>query len=135
VIPGLIRRFHEAKVEGRSEVAVWGTGTPLREFLHVDDLADALVFLMEEYSDEGIVNIGSGTEVTIRKLAELVGRAVGFQGYIRFERPEMDGTPRKFLDSTRLRSMGWSPQRSLEGGLAEAYAWFLEHCIEKDGGR
>jgi GDP-L-fucose synthase len=126
VIPGLIRRFHEAKTSGSAEVAVWGSGTPLREFLHVDDLADALVFLMEAYSGEEIVNIGSGSEVTIRGLAELIGRVVGFKGDIRFERPEMDGTPRKFLDSTRLRSMGWSPKRSLEEGLAEAYASFCE---------
>lgn len=124
VIPGLIRRFHEAKASGSAEVSVWGSGTPLREFLHVDDLADALVFLMETYSGEEIVNIGSGSEVTIRELAELIGRVVGFTGDIRFERPEMDGTPRKFLDSRRLRAMGWTPQRSLEEGLAEAYADF-----------
>jgi len=135
VIPGLIRRFHEAKAAGSAEVAVWGSGTPLREFLHVDDLADALFFLMEEYSGEDIVNIGSGCEVTIRQLAELVGRVVGFRGDIRFERPEMDGTPRKFLDSTRLRDMGWSPKRSLEEGLAEAYALYLKHCIDVDRGQ
>ncbi|WP_071545551.1 NAD-dependent epimerase/dehydratase family protein [Pseudodesulfovibrio hydrargyri] len=126
VIPGLIRRFHEAKTSGDAEVAVWGSGTPLREFLHVDDLADALVFLMEEYSGEAIVNIGSGSELTIRELAELIGRVVGFKGAIRFERPEMDGTPRKFLDSRRLRAMGWSPKWPLEEGLAEAYASFRE---------
>ncbi|MGE4421546.1 MAG: NAD-dependent epimerase/dehydratase family protein [Pseudodesulfovibrio sp.] len=126
VIPGLIRRFHEAKADGSAEVVVWGTGTPLREFLHVDDLADALVFLMETYSGEEIVNIGTGSELTIRELAELVARVVGYRGRIRFERPEMDGTPRKLLDSHRLRGMGWSPKRSLEEGLAEAYADFRE---------
>ncbi|MEZ7198144.1 GDP-L-fucose synthase family protein [Pseudodesulfovibrio karagichevae] len=124
VIPGLIRRFHEAKADGSAEVVVWGTGTPLREFLHVDDLADALVFLMETYSGKEIVNIGTGGELTIRELAELVARVVGFSGRIRFERPEMDGTPRKLLDSHRLMDMGWSPKRSLEEGLSEAYADF-----------
>lgn len=127
VIPGLIRRFHEAKVSGVDEVAVWGTGAPLREFLHVDDLARALLFLMNNYSDEPIVNVGSGVEVTIAELVETISRVVGFEGRIRFERPEMDGTPRKLVDSTRLRSMGWKPAYGLEEGLTEAYEWFVNN--------
>ena len=131
VIPGLVRRFHEAKLAGSDEVTVWGTGTPLREFLHVDDLADALVFLMQGYSDEAIVNIGSGQEVSIRELAETIARVVGFRGSLCFDRPDMDGTPRKLVDSSRLRAMGWRPQRSLEAGLVETYAWYVKHRTGK----
>ncbi len=127
VIPGLMQRFHRAKLAGDREVAVWGTGRPLREFLHVDDLAQALVFLMNEYSDEPIVNVGSGIEISIAGLVEMISRVVGFQGTIRFEREEMDGTPRKLLDNRRLFEMGWKPSHALEQGLAETYAWFLEH--------
>lgn len=127
VIPGLMQRFHRAKVAGDSEVVVWGTGKPLREFLHVDDLADALVFLMKEYSGEEIVNVGSGSEVSIADLTELMSAVVGFEGDIRFERPDMDGTPRKLLDSSRLLGMGWKPAHTLEQGLQDSYEWFLEN--------
>ncbi|BDQ38068.1 GDP-L-fucose synthase [Pseudodesulfovibrio nedwellii] len=129
VVPGLMRRFHEAKLADAAEVAVWGTGAPLREFLHVDDLAEALVFLMEHYSDESIVNVGSGVEVSIAELVKTIKRVVGFQGAIRFERPEMDGTPRKLVDSSRLYSMGWKPKHSLEQGLADTYAWFKNNAV------
>ncbi|WP_338670228.1 GDP-L-fucose synthase [Pseudodesulfovibrio methanolicus] len=133
VIPGLLRRFHEAKAADADAVEVWGTGNPLREFLHVDDLADGLVFLMHEYSGEEIVNVGSGREVTIRELAETVANVVGFQGKIRFIRPEMDGTPRKLVDSARIRAMGWSPAIDLEPGLAGTYEWYVNNRIEKGG--
>lgn len=124
VIPGLMRRFHEAARAGDAAVSVWGTGAPLREFLHVDDLADALVFLMEHYSDDGHVNVGSGSEVSIRELVEVMARVTGFEGEIRFERPEMDGMPRKLLDCGRLTAMGWAPKQTLEQGLADTYEWF-----------
>ena len=127
VIPGLIRKFHEAKVRGDDEVEVWGTGTPLREFLHVDDLADACVFLMERYDSGEIVNIGSGAEVSIRELAVMVGEVVGFRGRIRFNPDYPDGTPRKLLDISRLQSLGWRPTIGLREGLVSAYAWFVEH--------
>ena len=135
VIPGLMRRFHEAKLAEAPEVAVWGTGTPLREFLHVDDLAVALLFLMNTYSGQEIVNVGSGDEVTIAELVEKVSKAVGYQGAIRFERPEMDGTPRKMLDSSRLQAMGWKPGYTLEQGLKETYAWFLENVVNTEASR
>jgi len=133
VVPGLMRRFHEARVAGAAEVEVWGTGTPLREFLHVDDLADALVFLMDNYSDESIINVGSQAEVSIRELAEAIGRVVGFEGAIRFVRPEMDGTPRKLTDSRRLKAMGWKPRRALEQGLAETYRWYCHAIGQREG--
>ena len=126
VIPGLIRRFHEAKASGEKDVVVWGTGRPLREFLYVDDLADALVFLMRNHSGEELVNVGAGDEISILHLAQLIGDVVGFNGEVRFERPEMDGTPRKLLDSTRMQRLGWRPSHSLEQGLEKTYSWFLE---------
>jgi GDP-L-fucose synthase len=137
VIPGLMHRFHKAKLAGDSEVAVWGTGTPLREFLHVDDLARALLFLMKEYSDEPIVNVGSGDEISIAELAAMISRVVGYHGAIRFERHEMDGSPRKLLDNRRLLEMGWRPSYALESGLVETYAWYLEHSggLERGAGR
>ena len=127
VIPGLIRRFHEAKEAGLPEVLVWGTGTPLREFLNVDDLADAFVFLLRNFSDEVPINIGSGTELTIRAVAEKVAEVVGYEGALTFDASKPDGTPRKFLDTGRLRSLGWTPSHDLESGLRQAYAWFLRN--------
>lgn len=123
----LTRRFHEAKIEGRAEAVVWGSGKPLREFLHVDDLADACVFLMQNYSDPMPINVGSGSDVTIAEFAELVRKSVGFNGRITFDNSRPDGTPRKLLDSHRLRQLGWTPGISLEEGLPRYYAWFLEH--------
>ena len=125
VIPGLIRRFHEAELAGDDEVAIWGSGMPLREFLHVDDLADACIFLLERYSGETHVNVGFGQDIAIRDLAELVAETVGYKGTITCDTSKPDGTPRKLLDSSRLRSLGWQPKIGLKEGLADAYAAFL----------
>jgi GDP-L-fucose synthase len=128
VIPGLIRRFHEAKENGSAQVTVWGTGTPLREFLHVDDLASACVFLLENYSNPQFLNVGSGEEVTIRDLATLVAKTVGFEGEIVFDSTKPDGTPRKVMDSSKIRSQGWVPKIGLEQGLKEACADFISRA-------
>ncbi|GLT60140.1 hypothetical protein SLA2020_368410 [Shorea laevis] len=127
VLPALIRRFHEAKVQGAKQVVVWGTGSPLREFLHVDDLADAVVFLMEKYSGLEHVNVGSGKEVTIKELAELVKEVVGFEGELVWDSSKPDGTPRKLMDSSKLANLGWSPNVSLKDGLVDTYKWYLEN--------
>jgi len=135
VLPALLRRFHEAKVGRRKEVTLWGTGAPLREFLHVDDLARACVFLMNEYSDEETINVGSGKEVSIRELAELVKRVAGYEGRIAWDSSKPDGTPRKLMDSTRIFSLGWHPRIELEEGIRMAYADFLEdRCGNEDQG-
>lgn len=125
VLPALLRKFHEAKESGAKEVIIWGSGTPLREFLHSDDLADALVFLLKEYSDYDHVNVGSGVEVTIRELAETIARVVGYEAVLVFDSSKPDGTPRKLMDSARLHSMGWNNARSLEDGISDAYQSFL----------
>ncbi|XP_058113953.1 GDP-L-fucose synthase 1-like [Magnolia sinica] len=127
VLPALIRRFHEAKVTGAKEVTVWGTGSPLREFLHVDDLADAVVFLMEEYSGLEHVNVGSGKEVTIKELAEITKEVVGFEGELVWDSTKPDGTPRKLMDSSKLAGLGWVPKISLRDGLVDTYKWYLEY--------
>lgn len=133
VLPALIRKFHEAKNEGRTEVVVWGTGTPLREFLHVDDLAQGVVFCLDNYDEFEHINCGVGYEISIRELAEIVGRAVGFSGKIVFDTSKPDGTPRKLMDSSRIAALGWKPQISLEDGIAGAYRWFLDnrHIIDE----
>ncbi|RWX46639.1 GDP-L-fucose synthase [Candidatus Electrothrix marina] len=125
VLPALIRKFHEAKIQGLPEVEIWGTGTPKREFLHVDDLASACLFLMKKYNDPAIVNVGSGEEVSISELAGLVAEAVGFQGNVRYNKDMPDGTPRKFLDVSKLSALGWTSQITLQQGIADTYAWFL----------
>jgi GDP-L-fucose synthase len=125
VLPALIRKFHEAKVAGATSVMCWGTGAPLREFLHSDDLARACVFLMEHYSEEQFINVGSGQEVSIRELAEMVRRIVGFEGGIVWDKSKPDGTPRKIMDSSRLAALGWKPQVDLESGIALVYQDFL----------
>ena len=125
VLPALLRKFHEAKENREKEVVVWGSGTPLREFLHCDDLADALVFLLKEYSDYDHVNVGSGVEVTIQELAETIARVVGYEADLMFDSSKPDGTPRKLMDSARLHGMGWNNVRSLEDGIADAYRSFL----------
>ena len=125
VIPGLIRRFHEAKLAGAPEVAIWGSGTPLREFLHVDDLADACVYLLAHYSGESHVNVGYGKDIAILDLARLVAATVGYEGAIACDTSRPDGTPRKLLDTTRLRALGWQPEIGLTDGLRDAYAAFL----------
>jgi len=127
VIPALIRKFHEARVNRKPTVEIWGTGTPRREFLYIDDLADALLFLMEHYSDTIHINVGVGEDVSIRELAELVKRITGYEGEIVYDSSKPDGTPRKLLDVSRLRALGWRPRVSLEEGLRRTYAWFVEH--------
>jgi len=127
VLPALIRKLHEAKVRSDREVVCWGTGNPLREFLHADDLAKALVFLLKNYSEEQFINVGSGSEVTIRDLAKLVQDVVGFTGSISWDSRRPDGTPRKLMDSQRMFDLGWRPQIGLREGLADAYADFRRH--------
>jgi GDP-L-fucose synthase len=125
VLPALIRKFHAAKSAGKAEIIVWGTGTPLREFLYVDDLADAVVFLMDRYDGSEPINCGAGSDVSIRQLAETIGRVIGFEGTLVFDRSKPDGTPRKLMDSSRLAALGWQPKTSLETGIAEVYRWFV----------
>lgn len=127
VLPALVRRFHEAKVAGLAEVVVWGTGTPRREFLHVDDLAEACLFVMRAYDGSGILNVGVGEDISIRELAELVKDIVGYKGALRFDTSKPDGTPRKLLDVSRLSALGWRAKKPLRTGLEETYAWFCEH--------
>lgn len=126
VLPALIRKAHEAKLAGKDAIEIWGTGTPRREFLHVDDLADACVFLLKTYSGESHVNVGSGTDIAIGDLAELVCKVVGFEGGVTRDTTKPDGTPRKLMDSGLLASMGWSASIGLEKGVEGAYRWFLE---------
>ena len=130
VLPALIRKAHEAKLRGDAEYVVWGSGTPMREFLYVDDLADACVHLMEQGYDGPLVNIGTGEDVTIRELAETVMDVVGFAGRIVFDASKPDGTPRKLLDVGRLKALGWRPTISLEDGVRDTVAWFEEHRAE-----
>ncbi len=126
VLPALIRKFHEAKSGGAKEVVCWGTGTPLREFLYADDLGRACLFLMQNYSEEQFINVGYGSDVTIRELAETVKRIVGFIGEITWDKSKPDGTPRKLMDSSRLLALGWKPQVNLEQGIALAYEDFKQ---------
>ena len=127
VLPALIRKFHDAKVEGRLEVTIWGTGTPRREFLHVDDLADACLFLMKNYAEATHVNVGTGEDLTIRELAQLVGEIVHPQAVIVQDINKPDGTPRKLLDVSRLHALGWRHRIGLREGIASSYEWFLRH--------
>lgn len=127
VLPALIRRFHEAKIQGLSEVVCWGSGTPLREFLYVDDLADACVFLMNNYSGDETVNVGTGKELTIRELTELVAEIIGFDGQIKWDASKPDGTPRKLLDVSKLERLGWHYRTELADGIRLAYEDFLKN--------
>jgi GDP-L-fucose synthase len=127
VLPALIRKFHEAKNEGRREVVIWGTGSPRREFLHVDDLASAAVFLMNTYDRPEIVNVGVGDDITIADLAGLVKEIDGFEGELVFDSTKPDGTPRKLLDVSRLHGLGWRDSVTLREGIQSTYQWFLEH--------
>lgn len=127
VLPALIRKFHEAKLSGAKDVVMWGTGTPMREFLHVDDLADACLHLMLTYNDPEIVNVGTGEDVTIRQLAEMVKETVGFEGEIVQDLSKPDGTPRKLLDVSKLHGLGWKHKTELTGGIHATYQWFLDH--------
>ncbi|KQY29707.1 GDP-fucose synthetase [Caulobacter sp. Root1455] len=127
VMPALMRKAHEAKLAGADSITIWGTGTPRREFLNADDCADACVFLMKTYSDFEHVNVGSGEDVTILELAQLVCEVVGFKGDIVTDPSKPDGTPRKLMSADKLRAMGWSPSIALRDGIAETYQWFLAH--------
>ncbi len=127
VLPALTRKIHEAKRDGRPSVSVWGSGSPRREFLHVDDLADACLHLMDTYSSEEIVNVGVGRDISIRELAELIRDVVGFEGDLVFDPSKPDGTPRKLLDVQRLTAMGWTARIGLREGIESAYRWFLDH--------
>lgn len=125
VLPAMIRKFHDARTEGRDEVVLWGTGSPMREFLHVDDLAGAVATLLERYDDAAPINIGVGEDVTIKELAETVARAVGFEGHLTWDTSKPDGTPRKLLDVSRINSLGWKAAIGLEEGIRSTYAWYL----------
>ncbi len=133
VVPALIRRFHEAKERGEPSVSVWGTGAPRREFLHVDDLADACVYLMNRYSGSEIVNIGVGKDISIRELAELISDVVGYEGEIVYDTSKPDGTPRKLLDVSKLDSLGWRVKVPLREGIERTYAWFLDSYSVRAG--
>ena len=130
VLPALIRKAHEAKARGDKEIVIWGTGTPRREFLHCDDCADALVFLLKTYSDFEHVNVGSGEDVTIRELTEIVCDVVGFKGEIVTDPAKPDGTPRKLMSADKLRGMGWAPKIGLRTGIETSYRWFLDHVAQ-----
>ena len=125
----LMRKAHEAKLNGSAELTVWGSGSPRREFLHVDDLADASLFLMRNYEEPDIVNVGTGEDLTIRELAELVQRVTGFEGRLVFDAGKPDGTPRKLLDVSRLTALGWKARIRIEDGIASTYSWFLNHHL------
>jgi GDP-L-fucose synthase len=131
VVPALIAKMHRAKTTGAKEMEIWGTGAPRREFLHVDDLADALVFLMEHYSDESHVNVGWGEDVSIRELATLVAEVVGFTGSFRYDTAKPDGSPRKLLDVAKLAALGWRPRIALRDGLQDAYRWFAANVAPR----
>src|SRR3984893_6648723 len=131
VLAALLRKAHEAKMSGARELVVWGTGKPRREFLHVDDLASACLFLLENYDSPEIVNIGWGEDISIRELAELICDVVGFDGALAWDSTKPDGTPRKLLDVSKLRKLGWSPSISLRDGIARTYDWFLKNCAER----
>jgi GDP-L-fucose synthase len=136
VMPALMRKFHTARVEGQGEVVVWGTGTPRREFLHVDDLAAACLFLLEHYDEPGPINVGVGEDLEIRELAALVAEVTGFTGRIAFDTSKPDGTPRKLLDVGRLTALGWKATIALPDGVADTYRWFLDNTPSgRDGTR
>ncbi|MGA8343604.1 MAG: GDP-L-fucose synthase [Candidatus Sulfotelmatobacter sp.] len=130
VLPAMMRRFHEAKISGLPSVTLWGTGMPRREFLHVDDLANAACFLMETYDEPDLVNVGVGEDLTIADLAALVARIVGYSGRIVFDSSRPDGTPRKLLDVSRIHALGWHAQIPLEQGVASTYQWYVAHAAE-----
>lgn len=127
VVPALIRRFHEAKRDHAPQVVIWGSGTPLREFLYSEDLARAVIHLLENYDSDDIINVGSGQEVSIRELAETISDVVGYEGELVFDSSKPDGTPRKLLDNSKIEALGWAPEVSLREGLSRAYEWFVEH--------
>ncbi|MDD5658266.1 MAG: GDP-L-fucose synthase, partial [Elusimicrobia bacterium] len=132
VLPALLRKFHDAKVSGEPAVTLWGTGTPKREFLHVDDMAQACLLLMRVYDSSEIINIGCGQDITISELADIIKRVVGYEGKVVFDPGQPDGPPRKLLDVGRLGALGWRPRISLEAGIAETYRWFLANAGDKN---
>jgi GDP-L-fucose synthase len=132
VLPAMLRRLHEAKVSGAKAVTMWGSGTPRREFLHVDDLAAACIFLMETYDGEIPLNVGCGTDVTIRELAETIARVVQFEGRIEWDLSKPDGTPQKLLDTSRINQLGWLPTVSLEVGIRDTYSWFVDKVLTNE---
>jgi GDP-L-fucose synthase len=131
VLPALIRKIHEAKINGETQVTVWGTGKPLREFLHVDDLADASIVLMERYDDSAPINIGVGEDLSILELARMIARVIGYNGELVFDSSKPDGTPRKLLDVNRLNRLGWKARIDLEDGIRSTYDWYLQNGIAK----
>lgn len=133
VIPALIRKIHEAKTKGAPEVVIWGTGSPRREFLYVDDLAEACLFLMERYRDSEIINVGMGDDLTIKELARLIAGVIGYEGQITYDPSYPDGTPRKLLDVSRIAALGWQARTSLTEGLKETYDWFCRSPLLQEG--
>jgi GDP-L-fucose synthase len=129
VLPALLRKFHTAKMEGLPEVEIWGTGSPLREFLHVDDLAEACLFMMENYNEELFLNIGTGEDLSIKALAEMIKDIVGYEGKLNFDTSKPDGTPRKLMDVSKLKSLGWSPRISLADGIKKVYEEEVRHAV------
>ena len=127
LVPGLISKFYEVKISDSPSVTLWGTGTPRREFIHVDDLSEAGVFLMQNYNSSEIINVGVGQDMSVREYAELISRIVGFDGKILFDKTKPDGAPRKLLDTTKIRNLGWSPRIDLETGVRATYNWYQEH--------
>jgi GDP-L-fucose synthase len=134
VLPALLRKFHTARESGAKEVTVWGSGTPRREFLYVDDLADALCFLMERYDSAEIINVGWGEDITIAELAELIAGIVGFRGAVVFDRTKPDGTPRKLLDVAKITQLGWRPRTRLTDGIRATYDWYLKNAKQARAG-
>ena len=128
VLPALMRKFHEARAQGADQVVVWGSGQPRREFMHVDDLVDACLYLMKRYDGEGIVNVGWGVDLTVQDLAQRIKDIVGFRGDVVYDTSMPDGTPRKLLDTSKLTSLGWSPRIELQAGLRNTYEWFQANC-------
>jgi GDP-L-fucose synthase len=131
VLPGLLKRFHDSVLNDASEITIWGDGSPLREFLHVRDLATAILFLIERGNSKSLLNIGSGQEVSIKELAALLAEVTGFKGKLNFDTTKPNGTPRKLLDSSYIASLGWGPKISLESGIQDTFEWYLEKIIEK----
>ena len=127
VLPALLRKTHEAKLNSQNEIKVWGTGEPFREFMHVDDCAEGIVFLLENYSDLSHVNIGTGEEISIRELTEIIKSAVGFNGTTEFDTTKPDGTPRKLLDTSKINNLGWYPKINMDSGISDTYAWYLQN--------
>jgi len=132
VMPALLRKAYEAKHRGNDTITIWGTGTPRREFLHADDCADALVFLLKSYSGHEHVNVGSGEDLTILELTQMVCEVVGFEGQILQDLSKPDGTPRKLMSADRLRGLGWAPSIDLRDGIAQTYRWFLDNAVAKE---